>query len=228
VNPAVPVIPYDPDKARELLKDAGWQVGGDGILAKDGQPLEITILHYEGSDMRHLNIYLEDLKAVGISAHVELVSFATWTKRIDNHEFDMVWVNWDASRLRDPETMWDSKTADEVATQNWCGLKDPEVDKLVDQQKTEMDLGKRNEICRQLDQRLVALNPYVLMWQAASHRLLYWNRFGTPKDVLSKYGDERDAYIYWWYDPARAAALDDAMKRDAPLPALPAEVHYGQ
>jgi microcin C transport system substrate-binding protein len=228
VNPAIPVVKYDPDKARELLSEAGWQVGSDGILAKDGQPLDITILHYEGSDMRHLNIYLEDLKSVGINAHVELVSQATWTKRIDNHEFDMVWANWEDSRLRDPEGMWSSVTADQVSSENWCAFKDPEVDSLIAQQRTEMDLGKRNDICRQIDARLMSLSPYVLMWQAASHRLLYWNRFGTPKDVLTKFGDERDAYVYWWYDPAKAAALDDAMKRDVALPAEPADVHYGQ
>jgi microcin C transport system substrate-binding protein len=228
VNPAIPVTKYDPDKARALLKDAGWQVGTDGILAKDGQPLNITILHYEGSDMRHLNIYLQDMKSVGINANVELVSQATWTKRIDNHEFDIVWANWEDNRLRDPETMWSSKTASDISGQNWCGFKDPEVDKLIDQQKTEMDLGKRNDICKQIDEHLMALSPYVLMWQAPSHRLLYWNRFGTPKYTLSKFGNETDALVYWWYDPAKAAALDDAMKRDVPLPALPAEVHYGQ
>jgi microcin C transport system substrate-binding protein len=228
VNPAIPATMYDPNLARALLKDAGWQVGPDGILAKNGQPLDITILHYEGSDVRHLTIYLEALKSVGIRAQVELTSQATWTKRIDNHEFDIVWAAWEDSRLRDPEAMWSSTTADDVAGQNWPGFKDPEVDKLIDAQKTEMDLGKRNDICRQIDQRLMAQSPYVLMWQSPSHRVLYWNRFGTPKTVYSKFGDESDALIYWWYDPAKAAALDDAMRRNAALPALPAEVHYGQ
>ena len=178
--------------------------------------------------MRHLTIYIEDMKAVGINAHVEIVSQADWSKRIDKHEFDMLWANWDDTRLRDPESMWSSKTADDIATQNWPGFKDPEVDKLIDRQKTEMDLGKRNEILKQIDARLMALSPYVLMWQSPSHRLLYWNRFGTPKDVLSKFGDERDALAYWWYDPAKAAALDAAMKSGASLPPLPAEVHYGR
>jgi microcin C transport system substrate-binding protein len=235
VNPAIPVTKYDPDKARALLKDAGWQVGPDGILAKDGQPLDITILHNEGSDLRHLNIYVQDMKAVGINAHIEIVSEATWTKRIDHHEFDMVWANWQAVRLRDPEPMWSSKTADDIAGENYCAFKDPEVDQLIAAQRTEMDLGKRNEIDKQIDQRLMALSPYVLMWQAASERMLYWNRFGTPKYVLSKYSDnniagtpEYDPVVYWWFDPVKSAALDDAMKRDVPLPPLPAEVHYGQ
>ena len=234
VNPAFPVAKYDPDRARELLKEAGWQVGPDGVLVKNGQTFDVTIPYYEASDMRHLNIYLEDLKAVGIRAKVDIVSFATWTKRIDNYDFDMVWVNWQSIRLQDPEPMWSSKTVNDIAGQNWAGVKDPEIDQLIEAQKTEMDLDKRNEIDKQIDEKLVTIAPYVLMWQAPSTRLLYWNRFGVPKYVLSKYGNsggappECDALVYWWYDAAKAAALDDAMKRDVALPAEPAEVHYGQ
>ena len=49
-------------------------------------------------------------------------------------------------------------------------------------------------------------------------RLLYWNKFGTPPTVLSKYGDESAAYGYWWYDEDAAADLEDAMQNDLPLP----------
>jgi microcin C transport system substrate-binding protein len=228
INPNAPTIEYNPDKARELLKEAGWQVGSDGILTKDGQPFTISILHYESSDMRHLNIYMEDLKSVGINVSAEIVSESTYTKRVDNHEFDMIWQAWGDSRLRDPEAEWSSKTADDIATENICGFKDAEVDKLIDEQKTEMDLGKRNEILKQIDARLMALCPYVLMWQTQSTKLLYWNRFGTPPYVLAKYGDESDAYVYWWYDQAKESALEDAMQKGVALPALPPKVQYPQ
>ncbi|MFE1666119.1 TIGR04028 family ABC transporter substrate-binding protein [Microbacterium sp. P02] len=33
---------YDPDKAAQLLDDAGWAVGSDGIREKDGQKLSLT------------------------------------------------------------------------------------------------------------------------------------------------------------------------------------------
>lgn len=227
-NPDVPVTKYDPEKARALLEEAGWQVGPDGFLTKDGERFTITFLHSEGSDLRHLNIYLQDLKAVGIDANIELVSRSTFTKRVDNHEFDMIWVNWGAQRLRDPEAMWSSKTADEIATNNYPGVKDPEIDALIEQQKTEMDLGKRNEILKKIDARLMEISPYVLLWQSGSTRLLYWNKFGTPKYVLDKYNREDAAIPYWWYDPAKAEALKEAQKKGTPLPPEPAEVHYSE
>lgn len=226
LNPDAPVVKYDPEKARALLKEAGWQVGNDGLLSKDGHPFKLTILHHEGSDLRHLNIYIQDLKAVGIDANIDLVSQASFTKRVDNHDFDMIWANWEGSRLRDPEPMWSSKQADEIASQNYCGVKDAEIDRLIEQQKTEMDLSRRNEILKKIDARLIVLSPYVLMWQSGSVRLLYWNKFGTPRYVLGKYGDERVAAEYWWTDREKEKALGEARKSNASLSKLPEEVHY--
>ncbi|MDK1361322.1 ABC transporter substrate-binding protein [Arthrobacter sp. zg-Y1219] len=36
-------LAYDPDKAKKLLDDAGWQPGSDGIREKDGEKLEVTV-----------------------------------------------------------------------------------------------------------------------------------------------------------------------------------------
>ncbi|HEY8900785.1 MAG TPA: extracellular solute-binding protein [Chthoniobacterales bacterium] len=225
-NPAVPLVKYNEEAARALLKEAGWTVGADGILQKDGKPFSFTIVHYDGSELRHLNIYLQSLKSVGIDAKIEVISMSSFQKRVDNHDFDMCWTNWGASRLRDPEASWASKTADEIATNNVTALKDPEIDRLIEQQKTEMDMSKRNDILRQIDARLVAISPFVLMWQNAKNRLLYWNKFGTPKYVLDKFSKEEAALVYWWLDPAKEKALTEAMKADAALPPVPAEVTY--
>ena len=224
-NPGFPLTPYDPEKARALLKDVGWTVGPDGILQKDGQPFSVTITHYD-NDLRHLNIYVQALKSVGIDAKIDVISMSTFQKRMDNHEFDMCWAPWGASRLRDPEASWSSKTADDIATNNITGVKDPEIDRLIEQQKTEMNLAKRNDILRQIDARLLAIGSYVLLWENAKTKLLYWNKFGTPKYVLSKFDNEDAAVTYWWYDPAKAAALDKAMKTDTALPAPPPEIVY--
>jgi len=227
LRPNTPLTDYNPEKARQLLKEAGWKVDTDGVLKKDGKPFELVILH-SGEDLPHLVIYLEDLKAVGIQARIDKVSGATHTKRVDEHDFDLVWRNWGGGRLRDPEPMWHSKTADDVATQNTPGVKDPEIDRLIEAQKLEMNVDTRNDILRKIEDRLLTLKPYILLWQSDHTRLLHWNRFGTPKTVLDKFGGEDAAPVYWWIDPKKSAALDEAMRTGQSLPAEPTEVHYSE
>jgi len=138
----------------------------------------------------------------------------------------MFWLNTSSSRLRDPEAVWASKSADELATGNRTGVKDAEIDRLVELQKTEMDLAKRNEILKQIDARLVEIRPFVLMWQSAKDNLLYWNKFGTPPTVLDKFNREDAALVYWWYDPIKDKALADAQKANTALPPVPPVIVY--
>jgi microcin C transport system substrate-binding protein len=224
-NPHFPMLEYDPAKARALFAAAGWKPGPDGVLKKDGKPFTAVLITH-GSDLRHLNVYLEDLKAVGVAASIEQVSFSTLVKRMDHQDFDMYWANFSYDRLIDPEASWSSKTADEVASNNYPGVKDKVIDSLIEIQKSEFDMEKQHGYLRQIDDRLLAIMPYALLWQADHTRLLYWRRFGTPKYVLDKYHREDFIPVYWWSDPAQSKALDDAMAAGKSLPPLDNDVHY--
>ncbi len=225
MNPDVPLLAFNPDKARALLKEAGWLVDSDGVIRKDGKAFEI-IFSSRSVDHRHLNIYLEDLKKVGIKASIEQLSLSTYRKRMDNHNFDITWLAWSSVRLRDPEHEWHSSTADQISTNNITGVKDPIIDSLIEAQKTEMSLDKRNEILKQIDRRLYDIIPYALMWHPFYSRLLYWNKFGTPKYVLDKYNSDDIIPTYWWFDPVKAKRLQDAMNNNKNLPQVISDVYY--
>lgn len=222
-NPKAENFEYAPDSARKLLSDAGFVPDAEGMLSKNGVPFEITFIT-SSSEMRHLTLYLEDLKKAGIRVHIEQMSQSTLRKRLDEADFDMYWVNWGAGRLRDPEASWHSETANAKGTNNLSGLQDPIVDSLIDLQKNEFVLEKRNEILKALDHRLTEIVPYVLMWQADHHRILYWNRFGTPEKVFDKFGREESIPVYWFYDEKKANALSENMKAGKILPAEPKEI----
>ncbi len=222
-NPNAPLFTYAPDSARALLAAAGYKADARGVLSKNGKPLEITFIT-SSSEMRHLTLYQENLRQVGIVVNIEQMSQSTLRKRLDEADFDMYWVNWGAGRLRDPEASWSSLTANDKGTNNLSGLQDAVVDSLIQLQKTEFNLEKRNEILKALDNRLTELVPYVLMWQADHHRLLYWNRFGTPEKVLDKYNREDAISVYWFYDAKKDSMLQQAMQKDQPLKPVPAEI----
>lgn len=224
-NPDAPYMEYNPDKARRLFKEAGYTVNDQGLLEKEGEIFTVTLLHH-GVVFPQMTIYIEDLKKIGVSANLDVVSRAAHTRRLDQHEFDLAWRNWNSSRLRNPEPMWHSKTADQAATQNVAGVRDPQIDALIEEQKTLDDIDARNAIIRQIDTRLTEIHPYILLWNSDRNRLLYWNRFGTPRYILDKYNYEEVAPVYWWLDREKDAALKEAMRLNRPLPAQPEEVVF--
>jgi len=219
-------VPFDKNRARELLTAAGWTANpATGLLEKEGRPFRFHFLSRDGSTDKFLAIYAQDLRDVGIEMVIENKDAASWTRDLDEFNFDMTWAAWGSSLFKDPEPMWSTKEAARTGN-NIAGFSDPEVDTLIEKQKTLFDPTARHALCRDIDRRVFSRHPYALLWNIDYTRLLYWNKFGTPPTVLSKFGDERSAYWYWWYDEDAAAALADAQKTGAPLPAAPAVVEF--
>jgi peptide/nickel transport system substrate-binding protein len=56
--------PYNPEKAEQLLDQAGWKKGSDGIRTKDGQELTVTLIYGAGSILTQEGAtVLEDLQS---------------------------------------------------------------------------------------------------------------------------------------------------------------------
>ena len=209
-----PLIELDKKKARTLLKEAGYSVNPKtGLLEKNGKVLTFKFLTRDPTTDKFLAIYAQDLKDVGIELVADKKDWAAWAKDMDSFNYQMTWAAWGAGVFKDPEGMWHSREADRKGSNNITGFKNTEVDRLIEAQKSLFDVGRRNDIVRQIDQILCEETPYVLLWNVNYTRLLYWNKFGTPHTVLSKYGRESSAYGYWWIDPDAEADLAEAIKR---------------
>ena len=224
-----PEFEFNKEKARELLKEAGWEVNPEtGKLEKDGQPFTFKVLTRDPTADKFLAIYGEDLKDVGISFEIDKKDWAAWAKDMDEFNYDMTWAAWGAGLRKDPEPMWSSSEAKRQAGNNITGFMDDDVDVLIAKQRSIFDLEQRHDICRQIDKKLTENVPYVLLWNINAVRLLYWNKFGMPPTILSKFGDERSAYWYWWYDEDSAADLEEARKNGEHLPPREAIVEFDE
>jgi microcin C transport system substrate-binding protein len=222
-----PSYDFDKAKARALLSEAGWRANpATGWLEKDGKPLVVRFLNRDMTSDKFLTVYREDLRDVGIQLEVERKDVAAWFRDMDAFNFEMTWAAWGSGLFKDPESAWHSKEADRPSGNNITGFRDARVDALIERQKTEFDVAKRNGICREVDRILAESCPYVLLWNTASTRLLYWNRFGVPPTVLSRFGDEGGAISYWWFDPDSDADLRDAMRQGYALPQRPVDVDF--
>ena len=224
-----PEIELDKHKARELLNAAGWSVNPKtGYLEKGGKRFSFRFLTREASSETFLAIYAEDLKDAGIELIIDKKDWAAWARDMDEFNFEMTWASWSSGVFKDPEGMWSSSEADRQGGNNITGFKNPRVDALIETQKAVFDVQKRNAICREIDRIVAEVYPYVLLWNINYTRLLYWNKFGTPPTVLSKFGREDSAYWYWWSDVDALADLNDAVRfGDHLIPREPA-VYFDQ
>lgn len=90
-DPNLDTIPYDPTRARALLKDAGYE---------NGFPLTMEVLTgFSTVDTLLYQQVAQDLRAVGIDVTVRTPPFATWLRKFTSNE----WGETDAFSF-----MWDS------------------------------------------------------------------------------------------------------------------------
>jgi len=223
------IIRFDKDRARALLAQADWKANSEtGFLEKGGKPLAFKFLTRDASTDKFLTIFSEDLKDVGIRLSIERKDWAAWVKDMDEFNFDMTWASWGAGVFKDPEGMWSSKEASRKGGNNYAGFKNRRVDELIEKQKAIFDVEKRHTIVREIDRIVYGECPYVMLWNINCARLLYWNKFGRPCTVLSKYGRETSAYWYWWFDEDSVADLREAMQQGKALPKMPVTVVFDE
>ncbi|NEC93702.1 ABC transporter substrate-binding protein, partial [Streptomyces sp. SID12501] len=69
--------PYDPDRAKKILDDAGWKAGEDGIRVKDGVRAAFPLWYPSGDKLRqdHALAFASDAKKAGIEVRTEA---GTW------------------------------------------------------------------------------------------------------------------------------------------------------
>ena len=224
-----PDLRFDKEQARRLLAEAGWRADRNtGLLEKDGQAFIIHFLTRSQSSDKFLAIYREDLNDVGIQLEIVRKDWAAWVKDMDEFNFDMTWAAWGASVFKDPESLWHSREAERAGGQNLTGYRNPAVDAMIDDLRTEFDISKRHARIREIDAILADDVPYVLLWNLNYRRLLYWNKFGVPDTVLPKYAGEAGAYTFWWYDEDSAADLEYAREMKLPLPGRDAFIRFDE
>ena len=72
---------YDPERAKALLKEAGWEdTDGDGIVDKDGEPFRTTYAYYEEflRSAEVAQVLQSDLRKVGVDLELKAIELAAW------------------------------------------------------------------------------------------------------------------------------------------------------
>jgi peptide/nickel transport system substrate-binding protein len=158
-------FPYDPARAKALLQEAGYLMGKDGILVKDGKPLSFTIMTNQNDQRtKSAQIIQQRLKKVGIDVKIRVMEWASFiTNFIDTGRFEAVLLGWTIGQDPDIYDVWhSSKTAPKEL--NFVHFKNAEVDRLLDEGRGTFDLEKRRACYYRIQDILAYEQPYTFLY----------------------------------------------------------------
>jgi ABC-type transport system substrate-binding protein/ABC-type branched-subunit amino acid transport system substrate-binding protein len=175
---------YNPEKAKELLAQAGYPEGFELYLwylpvRRSYFPEAILIAE----------IMQDQLQAVGITCHLVTYDWGTYLSKIRNDEADLWMAGW-MSDFGDPDN--NLYTFFGGTTNSWAkGPPDQELFDLLIQAKSEPDVAKRTELYKQANQRThdIALGVPVMHNAGA---------FAAKKEVKGIVPDP--FYLEYWYN----------------------------
>jgi peptide/nickel transport system substrate-binding protein len=178
-DPDLPKPNRDTAAAKRLIEGSGWQLGTDGIYAKDGVRLAAEIPVREGMTDRGMmaDLVASQARECGMDLRSRPMSFDEMLEMLNRYPhilpgtttpFELYLGAW--STAIDPDdglsifvssAISDAEHPDNV---NFGGFSDPAFDALVAAGRATYDQAERTRIYREAQQVLAAQVPYIFFW----------------------------------------------------------------
>ncbi|WP_374371619.1 extracellular solute-binding protein [Tabrizicola sp.] len=190
--------------AAKLLEEAGWTVGDDGILKNArGEPFTFEILLVTGQDemASAAQVYIEALKALGITARLNKIDDAQYKERTSAYDFDMTHYIRSLSLSPGNEQLlyWGAGGVTEPGTRNWMGVNSPAVEAMIAAMLKAPNAEDFTAATRALDRVLTSGRYVIPIWYSDVSRLAYSADLKYPERI-PLYGDWTGFLPdTWWY-----------------------------
>lgn len=181
-NPDLPEILFDVEKAKQLLKEAGWEdSNGDGILDKEinGKRTDFKFIFLNNTNVARrqaLLVVTDALKKVGIIAGVQDIEWSVFLEKLKKHEFDAFMGAWVTTEYPPDEYQLFHSSQIKNEGSNYVSYHNPEADKLMEAYRIEFDENNRSEIIKKLQQILYDDQVYTFLW-TPNAKYIYGDRY---------------------------------------------------
>lgn len=165
-NDKVERYDFNPQKAKDLLAEAGWRdTNGDGVLDKDGKPFEFTIMTNQGNESRAktVEIIQKRLREIGIAVKPRVMEWAAFLTMIDKKDFEAVVLGWTIGQDPDLYDIWHSSKI-QPKELNFIAYKNQEVDELLVKARENFDQKERKKYYDRIQEVLADDAPYTFLY----------------------------------------------------------------
>ncbi len=237
-NPDIQSYAFSSEKAREHLEKAGYRrpdtIGNrnlltqirnaaygliftrtdtDDILVNDkGEKASFTLTYAAKGLERHLTVMQQDFRRAGIEVRLQLLEPGTAFQRARERKFEMVNLGMTSGLFPEPRQFLHTESKNAKNNNDFWGFGTPEVDELIKPYEENLDADTRRAAMRKIDRIVHDEAFYIPFWDAPYLRLVFWDYVQFPEFYLPKRTQQYLDWMVYWVDPAKKAALEDAMK----------------
>ena len=172
---------YNPTKAKQVLQQAGYTQGSDGIFAKDGKKLSFSVINIGGfSDwVASMSVIQQELKAVGIQITPDNLAQNDFLSRLYSGNYQLAYY----AQTGGPTPYYEfrqwlysanSAPIGKNAVTNWERYSSPATDKLLDSYASTTSAAAQHAIVNQLQQIVLSDVPYIPVTESVA-----WFQYNT-------------------------------------------------
>ena len=167
-DPSIKPTPFSLATAGQLLDQAGYKMGPNGLRIANGHPMSYTVIMSSDIAADHGNrsfqIVQGDFKKIGVQLNLKVLDpsaayDALTANNYRNFEISM----WDWYPLTDPDFMLSVLTCNSFDVWNDTGYCSKAYDNLYAAQSAAMEPAKRTQVVYQMQQMIAAAKPYLVI-----------------------------------------------------------------
>ncbi|RME04305.1 MAG: hypothetical protein D6805_03480 [Planctomycetota bacterium] len=192
--------PFDLKKAEALLREAGWvDVDNDGVLEKEGKEFrfEFLVIAESPALSKMAEMYQQRLKQAKILTKIRKVKWQALLEKIDNLNFDSVFLGWGTSVEGDPYQLWHSSQAKKGGS-NFVSYKNHRVDRLIEKSRKIFNAPKRRAIMKKIHRIIYYDQPYTFLY-TGPRKVIYHSKIRGVRWLKGRPGWD----LQEWYIPKK-------------------------
>jgi peptide/nickel transport system substrate-binding protein len=164
---------YDPQKAKQLLDEAGFRdPDGDGPQMRLKTPVNFKVSSSSAATRQYVDVIRDYLQKVGIPVEIETMETNTLLEKLRLGDFQMTTLRWVGGN-QDPIFLKDIFVSTEIPSQDRPGrnrsrYKNPELDTILNQAVNEADRSKAVVLYKQAQDIISRDLPMLPLWYPAN------------------------------------------------------------
>lgn len=155
--------PYEPERAKMLLKSLGWMDrDGDGVLDRDGERFSFELTTHPGDQTRIDAIVMiqEQLRRIGVEVIPRQIEFNTLNAKNMARDYDATYASFVMDTSLDLAYAFQT-----TGSHNWGSFSHPEVDRLIDEIGRQSDVEATRAMLIEIQKIIHEEQPLTFLWE---------------------------------------------------------------